>query len=91
VESFREKLIRVSGAMCSSRSGQSVIKATMPGLVVRIAVEVGTEVKKGDPILILEAMKMENEIRSQVDGTVREIRVKEKNSVEKGDILALIE
>jgi biotin carboxyl carrier protein len=63
------------------------VKAPMPGLVLSIKVQEGMEVKKGDPILILEAMKMENIIKSPVDGIVKSIAVKEKQAVDKNQTL----
>ncbi|MFC6998248.1 acetyl-CoA carboxylase biotin carboxyl carrier protein subunit [Rufibacter roseus] len=63
------------------------IKAPMPGLILDIKVEVGQEVKKGDPILILEAMKMENIIKSPGDGVVTNIKVKLRQNVEKNQVL----
>ncbi len=67
------------------------IKAPMPGLVFDIVAEVGQEVKIGDTILILEAMKMENNIKSPTDGIIKEIKCIKGNSVEKNDILVLFE
>lgn len=66
------------------------IPAPMPGKVVYIKKNVGDEVKVGDVVLILEAMKMENEITSNGDGKVTEIRVKEGDSVDADDILIVI-
>ena len=63
------------------------IKAPMPGLVLDVRVSEGTEVKKGDPILVLEAMKMENIIKSPTDGIVRKIHVKKGVAVEKSQVL----
>ncbi|MEL6135773.1 MAG: acetyl-CoA carboxylase biotin carboxyl carrier protein subunit, partial [Bacteroidota bacterium] len=63
------------------------LKAPMPGLIHSLKVEAGQEVKKGDPLLILEAMKMENIIKSPGEGVVKEIHVVEKNSVEKNALL----
>lgn len=63
------------------------IKAPMPGLVLDIKVQPGDTVKKGDPILVLEAMKMENILKSPGDGVVKAIRVKVKDNVEKGQVL----
>ena len=63
------------------------IKAPMPGLVLDIKVKPGDEVKKGDQILILEAMKMENILKSPGDGVVKAIRVNVKDNVEKGQVL----
>lgn len=63
------------------------VKAPMPGLIVEIKVEVGQEVKKGDPILILEAMKMENIIKSPGEGIIRAIKVSRQENVEKNQVL----
>ncbi len=66
------------------------IVAPMPGLVVKLLVEPGQEVKKGEGLVIVEAMKMENEIRSPISGTVEKINVIERQAVEKGQVLAVI-
>jgi len=63
------------------------IKAPMPGLIVDIKVEVGQEVKKGDPIMILEAMKMENILKSPGDGIIKFIRINLRDNVEKNQVL----
>jgi biotin carboxyl carrier protein len=63
------------------------IKAPMPGLIFEIQIKVGDEVKKGDPIMILEAMKMENVLKSPGDGLVKAIKVKKGDSVEKNQVL----
>jgi biotin carboxyl carrier protein len=63
------------------------IKAPMPGLVLDVRVSVGDTVKKGDPIIVLEAMKMENIIKSPTDGTVSKINVKKGVAVEKNQVL----
>ncbi len=63
------------------------IKAPMPGLVLRIIVAIGDEVKKGDALLVLEAMKMENVIKAAGDGVVKKITAIEKTAVEKGAVL----
>jgi len=65
----------------------SDLKAPMPGLVLSIDVEVGKEVKKGDALLILEAMKMENVIKSPTDGIIKSIAVKTGQAVEKNQLL----
>jgi biotin carboxyl carrier protein len=63
------------------------IKAPMPGLVLDVRVSVGDTVKKGDPIIVLEAMKMENIIKSPTDGVVSKINVKKGVAVEKNQVL----
>ncbi len=67
--------------------GAAQVTAYMPGRVVRILVEEGQEVCVGDGLVVLEAMKMENEIKAERDGVVREISVKEGQPVEGGDVL----
>ena len=59
----------------------------MPGAIVKMNVKEGDQVKKGDVLLVLEAMKMENEIKVSRDCIVKKIFVEEKNSVDKGQIL----
>lgn len=63
----------------------------MPGMVVRCEVEEGTVISAGDGLLILEAMKMENEIRATKHGTVKKILVRDKQIVDKGELLLIIE
>jgi biotin carboxyl carrier protein len=63
------------------------IKAPMPGLVVRITVEEGAQVKKGDSLLVLEAMKMENVIKAPGDAVVGKIKVNAGQAVEKNQLL----
>lgn len=63
------------------------IEAPMPGKIIDILVDVGSEVKEGEPIIILEAMKMQNEIASHVSGVVVSISVKKHDSVMKDDVL----
>ena len=63
------------------------IKAPMPGLILDILVKPGQDIKAGDPLLILEAMKMENVIKAPADSTVKELNKKKGDSVDKGEIL----
>lgn len=67
------------------------LKAPMPGLILEIAVEKGQEIAKGDKLLILEAMKMENVIKAAGDGIVDAIKVKVGNSVDNGQVLITFE
>ena len=67
------------------------VKAPMPGLVIDIKVNVGEDVKKGDSLLVLEAMKMENIIKSPADGKVKKIAVSKSQAVEKNQVLVLFE
>ena len=63
------------------------IKAPMPGLIIDLKIKDGDTVAAGDPLLILEAMKMENIIKSSASATVKSVKVKKGDSVEKGQIL----
>ena len=85
------KRLRGSGSGHEQGEGLAEIKTAMPGKVVRVLVESGAEVKKGDGIIVVEAMKMQNEIRSPKDGIAKEIRVSVGSTVNAGEILAVIE
>jgi acetyl/propionyl-CoA carboxylase alpha subunit len=63
------------------------LKAPMPGLIVAIRVQPGQAVQKGDPLLVLEAMKMENILKAPTDGVVGSIRVELRDNVTKGQVL----
>jgi biotin carboxyl carrier protein len=71
--------------------GISEIRTAMPGKLVRILVEVGAEIKQGDGVLVVEAMKMQNEMKSPKDGIIKEIRFEEGATVNAGEVLAIIE
>lgn len=75
--------------MASQKMNQ--IKAPMPGLVLDIKVNVGDSVAKGDPVLILEAMKMENVIKAEGDAVVKSIEIAKGTAVEKNQILVEFE
>ena len=63
------------------------VKAPMPGLVLKIIAQAGTAVSKGDALLVLEAMKMENVIKSPTDGTIASIEVQQGKTVEKNQVM----
>ena len=63
----------------------------MPGKIVRVAVAAGQAVRAGECLLVMEAMKMENEIRSPRDGSVTGVLVREGQAVESGALLMLVE
>ena len=66
------------------------VKAPMPGMILKIQKQVGDEVIQGDSVLILEAMKMENDLRAHISGKIKSINVKEGMAVEKGYTLFTI-
>jgi len=91
VEDEREKRLRAAGGGGVADTGEYHLKAPMPGLVVAISVEEGQEVKKGDVLLILESMKMQNELKSPRDGVVNRIKVKAGESVEQKQAMLSIQ
>ncbi|HYH82141.1 MAG TPA: biotin/lipoyl-containing protein [Longimicrobium sp.] len=70
---------------------EKVVTAPMPGLVLKIEVELGQAVKAGQGVVIVEAMKMENELKAPADGVVAKILVSERQTVEKGATLIVLE
>ncbi len=68
-----------------------VIKAPMPGLIVEVEVNPGDKVKPGQGLIIVEAMKMQNEMKTPKDGVVKQINVKKGQTVNSGDTLIIIE
>jgi biotin carboxyl carrier protein len=75
----------------AGREGGKEIRSFMPGKVVEVLVAVGDEVAKDQGVLIVEAMKMENEVRAPVAGKVKEIRVSPGQAVESGELLVVLE
>ena len=80
-------LLEQMGIDTSASSKISILKAPMPGLVVDVPVQEGQQVSKGDTLLILEAMKMENALKATADATVKKIAVKKGDAVEKNTVL----
>jgi acetyl/propionyl-CoA carboxylase alpha subunit len=91
VEDSRFRLLQQFTESVSHASTQTVITAPMPGLVTKLHVKVGDAVAPGSSLIILEAMKMENEIRSKIHGAVKKIEVDSHASVEKGQTLIILE
>jgi biotin carboxyl carrier protein len=89
VEEETRYIIRTRG-VAAGVAGQ-VLKAPMPGRVTHIEVQVGQAVRPGDGLIVLEAMKMENEFKATVAGTVKELRVQVGQAVNPGDVLVVIE
>lgn len=82
-----DQLISSMGIERGKTKVVNAIKAPMPGLILEISVEVGQTVKENDPLLILEAMKMENSFLSPRDGVIKSIAVENGNAVDKGQLL----
>jgi biotin carboxyl carrier protein len=80
------------GAGSGDDAGETAeIRSAMPGKIVRVIAAAGDAIKKGDGVLVVEAMKMQNELRSPRDGVVKEIAVNENDTVSAGQLLAVIE
>lgn len=77
-------------AASAGAQGAVKVNSPMPGKILSVKAPAGTAVKKGDVIMVLEAMKMENEIPAPQDGTVASINVNAGDSVEAGDVLATL-
>lgn len=82
---------RKSGAGAGGGSGSGEVAVPMQGTVVKVLVEVGQEIEAGDTVIVLEAMKMENNVTAEKSGTVSEVRVEAGQSVGGGDVVAVIE
>ncbi|HSE89466.1 MAG TPA: biotin/lipoyl-containing protein [Candidatus Binatia bacterium] len=87
-----ERRIRVGGTQSDVQlQGRQRVSVPMPGKVIEVLVSEGDNVEKGQGLVIVEAMKMENEVRSPIAGEVKEIKVKPGDAVEGGAVLVIIE
>lgn len=82
-----DRLLDQMGLSDATAAKVNELKAPMPGLIVDIRVQPGQTVQKGDPLLVLEAMKMENILKAPADGMVASIRVDLRTNVTKGQVL----
>lgn len=85
------KRLRSSGKDGDHGDGLAEIKTMMPGKVVRLLLRSGDQVEKGNAVLVVEAMKMQNDLKAPKAGIVKEIRVTEGQTVAAGDVLAIVE
>ncbi len=90
LENGARRLLR-GGAKAREVSGRVQIRAMMPGRVVSVLVKPGDEIKAEHGVMVIEAMKMENELKSPKTGKVVEVKVAAGQTVEKGELLAVIE
>jgi biotin carboxyl carrier protein len=89
VEDEREKTL--AGSVKSAHgAGEARLRAPMPGLVIGIPLEVGAAVARGQTVVVLEAMKMENDLAAPKAGTIKEIKVSSGQTVNQGDVLVVI-
>lgn len=91
VEDERTHAIRELAGGPGPEEGPRELRAPMPGLVVRVLVEPGHEVEAGDGLIVMEAMKMENELSAGAGGTVAAVRVEEGQTVNQDDVLVTLE
>ena len=87
----RTHAIRQLSGADAGPAGPAPLVAPMPGLIVRVAVEPGTQVQPGQGLVVMEAMKMENELRAATAGRVKRVLVKPGEAVEKGATLVELE
>ena len=85
---LRERAVRDRGE--AGHSGPAEVRAIIPGVVVSVAVADGDEVTAGQQLLVVEAMKMQNELRAPRAGTVMRVAVGERSTIEVGDLLVVI-
>jgi pyruvate carboxylase subunit B len=91
VEDERTRAIRELAGGSDAEGGARELRAPMPGKVVRVLVEEGREVEAGDGLVVIEAMKMENELSARAGGTVTGVRVEAGETVNQDDLLVTLE
>jgi biotin carboxyl carrier protein len=89
VEEHTRHIIRTRGGAGAGAGGQ-IVKAPLPGKITHVAVQAGDAVTAGQSLLVIEAMKMENELKATAAGTVREVRVTAGQAVNAGDVLVVV-
>ncbi|HUF50483.1 MAG TPA: acetyl-CoA carboxylase biotin carboxyl carrier protein subunit [Longimicrobiales bacterium] len=87
----RTRALRALTQHAGAATGPRPVRAPMPGLIIRVDVAVGDRVRAGQPVVAMEAMKMENELKADGDGVVARILVEPSQAVEKGAILVELE
>ena len=87
----RSHRLMESKALLGGDIGKAKIMSPMPGKVVTVLVKDGQEVKEGDGLMVIEAMKMENEVKSPKDGVVRDLKAEDEMTVDGSEVLCIIE
>lgn len=90
VEDERQKRLREASGGGQLEEGEFNLVAPMPGLVIAVPVEIGQQVAKGDNLVILESMKMQNELKAPRGGTVGRVRVKPGDSVDQNQVMVTL-
>lgn len=91
VEDERERRLRMATGQASKQEGMIILQAPMPGLVIEIPVKEGQKVDKGDVLLVLESMKMQNELTAPQAGRITRIQAKVNAHVERKQVLLVLE
>jgi biotin carboxyl carrier protein len=91
VSLFDPRRLRAAGAGGAQNQGRAVVVASIPGKIVRVLVEEGARVEAGDGLVVVEAMKMQNELKSPKAGAVVELRARAGATVNAGDVLVVVE
>ncbi|NIS78886.1 MAG: biotin/lipoyl-binding protein [Anaerolineales bacterium] len=90
VEDERQRRLRMASGAQISQTGEYHLRAPMPGLVVAVPVEEGQQVEKGDNLIVLESMKMQNELKSPRGGTIARVRVHAGDSVDQNQVMVIV-
>lgn len=91
IEDEYDQLVKKMGLSSGASQKMKSIKAPMPGLILDILIKPGQEIQKGDQLLILEAMKMENVLKAEGEGIVKSIIIEKGAAVDKGQLLIEME
>ena len=91
VRTERDLLLARHHSLTPDKTTYRHIESPLPGLITKVQAKTGSKLKKGENIVIIEAMKMENEIRAPHDCKIKKINVKKGQSIDKGHIIALFE
>lgn len=86
-----DQLLKQMGIDVGAGKKVNDIKAPMPGMVIQVMVEPGQTIKKGDAIVVLEAMKMENILKSPSDGVIKKVHVLKGDKVEKNQVMVFLD
>jgi len=90
VEDEREKRLRAAAGVASSSTDEFNLKAPMPGLIVTVLVSEGQAVHKGEILVVLESMKMQNELKCPRDGKISRVKIKAGDNVEQNQVLLIV-
>ncbi len=88
-DEMKRKLLQILGESAGAATGE--VTTAMPGMVVKVLVQEGDQVERDQPLVILEAMKMENEFKAPMDSVVKAIKVREGETVEANAVLVVLE